>query len=112
MQHVPIAEFVDQHVEDAAFLWLLCEAASGSTMYEREDVAELDTRIKAHLDGLEIAGQTGLQRSLEELQIHFEDGEALVATALSLRLRSSEGMHRVLDAAFESTHRGVAVAFC
>lgn len=54
-----IAAIVDQHAEEAAFLALLRDYAVRAPHYDLEELAELDQRIEAHLDGLAIAGQAG-----------------------------------------------------
>ncbi|MCR1764356.1 hypothetical protein NAG16_14970, partial [Pseudomonas aeruginosa] len=47
-----IAAIVDQHAEEAAFLALLRDYAVRAPHYDLEELAELDQRIEAHLDGL------------------------------------------------------------
>ena len=47
---------LDQHAEEAAFLALLRDYAVRAPHYDLEELAELDQRIEAHLDGLAIAG--------------------------------------------------------
>jgi hypothetical protein len=51
-----IAEIVSQHAEEAAFLWLLRSNAVGAPHYSLKDLAKLDGRVEAHLDGLRVAG--------------------------------------------------------
>ncbi len=47
---------VSQHAEEASFLWLLRARAVTAPHYDLADLAKLDGRIDAHLDGLRIAG--------------------------------------------------------
>lgn len=54
-----IRHIVSQHVEEAAFLWLLRDSAVGQPHYSIDDLENLDRRIEAHLDGLRIAGNEG-----------------------------------------------------
>ena len=54
-----IQVIVDQHAEEAAFLWLLRNAAVGAPHYNLQDLANLDERVEAHIDGLRIAGTPG-----------------------------------------------------
>lgn len=51
-----IADIVSQHVEEAAFLWLLRSSAIRQPHYALKDLAKLDERVEAHLDGLRVAG--------------------------------------------------------
>ena len=46
-----------QHVDDASFLWLLRDKAISQPQYSLVDLAKLDDRVEAHLDGLRIAGE-------------------------------------------------------
>ena len=54
-----ITEIVSQHAEEAAFLWLLRSNAIHAPHYSLKDLAKLDDRVEAHLDGLRIAGELG-----------------------------------------------------
>ena len=54
-----IEAIVDQHAEEAAFLWLLRDAAVRAPHYDLSDLFSLDDRVEAHIDGLRIAGDPG-----------------------------------------------------
>jgi len=53
-----ISSIVSQHAEEAAFLWLLRSNATGAAHYSLKDLAKLDGRVEAHLDGLRVAACT------------------------------------------------------
>jgi uncharacterized protein (TIGR02270 family) len=53
---VVIPEIVSQHVEEAAFLWLLRANAVHAPHYLLKDLVRLDDRVDAHLDGLRVNG--------------------------------------------------------
>lgn len=73
---------LDQHAEEAAFLALLRDYAVRAPHYDLEELAELDQRIEAHLDGLAIAGQAGHDALLEQLDAHAQ-GEAFALAVLA-----------------------------
>ncbi len=50
-----ITQIVSQHAEEAAFLWLLRSNAIHQPHYALKDLAKLDDRVAAHLDGLRVA---------------------------------------------------------
>ena len=54
-----ILEIISQHVEEAAFLWLLRSNAISQPHYALKDLTKLDDRVEAHLDGLRVAGEPG-----------------------------------------------------
>ena len=58
---------VSQHAEEAAFLWTLRNRAVGEPHYSLDDLAALDERVEAHLDGLTIAGDVGWKFCRENL---------------------------------------------
>ncbi|MGI9500765.1 MAG: TIGR02270 family protein, partial [Geminicoccaceae bacterium] len=70
-----IPHIVEQHAEEAAFLWLLRATAVKAPHYDLKDLARLDERVEAHIDGLRVAGEPGWTIALSELDRHQEDGE-------------------------------------
>ncbi len=94
-QSIPV--IVDRHAEDAAFLWLLRDAAVGSPHYTLKDLADLDNRLDAHIDGLRVAGQAGWDVCKVALEIG-EPGEVFVAAVLAFD--SSDG--KQIDAVIET----------
>ncbi|MDQ2695210.1 MAG: TIGR02270 family protein [Pseudomonadota bacterium] len=73
---------VQQHAEEAAFLWLLRDAAVRAPHYSLKDLARLDGRVEAHLDGLRVAGEAGWEICAQQLA-HEEPGEVFAATVLA-----------------------------
>ncbi|WMI97483.1 TIGR02270 family protein [Pseudomonas chlororaphis subsp. aurantiaca] len=74
-----IVKMIDQHAEEASFLALLRDQAMHAPHYDLDDLGELDDRIEAHLDGLRIAGLSGLDAVLQQLSPHAQ-GEVFAAT--------------------------------
>ena len=69
---------VSQHAEEAAFLWLLRDAAVSAPHYSLADLAELDRRVERHIKGLRVAGDEGWPWCVEGLQ-QEESGEVFAA---------------------------------
>lgn len=104
MNTLPIV--LDLHTEEASFLATLRDDALRAPHYDLDDLSNLDNRIDAHLDGLRIAGTTGLETLLTQLSPHaigemfasavlaFEAGNAQVLSRLSQHLRSAEEAER------------------
>jgi uncharacterized protein (TIGR02270 family) len=81
----PVLEhIVEQHAEEAAFLWLLRDAATEAPHYKRHHLARLDERVEAHIDGLRVAGEAGWRIAMTELKAHPEPGELFAAGVLAL----------------------------
>ena len=78
-----IPEVGTQQAEEAAFLWLLRDAAVGQPHYSLADLAKLDNRVEAHLDGLRIAGDDGWEILKKQLEEHTEPGETFAAAVLA-----------------------------
>jgi uncharacterized protein (TIGR02270 family) len=94
-----IAEVVDQHAEESAFLWLLRDAAISAPHYLLTDLSRLDGRIAAHLDGLRAAGEPGTEivnRALVEIG---QSGETFVAAVLALEANDGDRVQEVLKVA-------------
>ena len=79
-----IQTIVDQHAEEAAFLWLLRDQAVDAPHYDRQDLARLEERVEAHLDGLRVAGEAGRRTALAMLEANPETGELFAASVLAL----------------------------
>ena len=78
-----ISQVIEQHAEEAAFLWLLRDDAVRAPHYTLGELAALDQRVEAHLDGLRIAGEDGWKATKDQLRWR-EAGEIFAGTALAL----------------------------
>jgi len=91
-----IAEIVSQHAEEAAFLWLLRSNAIGQPHYALKDLAKLDDRVEAHLDGLRIAGEEGWELCKAGLG-YKQDGEVFAASVMAFESRIESRIQAVLN---------------
>ena len=99
-----------RHAEDTAFLWLTRDNAVRAPHYSLKDLAKLDDRVEAHIDGLRVAGDVGWELALEQLK-HPEAGEYFTAMVLALESGRKERIAAVLDRAGEDVPlRGVVSA--
>ena len=103
---------VEQHAEEAAFLWLLRDAAIRAPHYSLKDLAKLDDRVEAHIDGLRIAGDAGWEICKEALSLE-EPGEVFAAAVLALESREPARIEQVLSVAeaVPEAVRGLISAF-
>jgi uncharacterized protein (TIGR02270 family) len=95
-----IPEIVDQHAEEAAFLWHLRAAAVRSPQYELADLTKLDGRVEAHLDGLRVAGEPGWKTATGQLG---PPGEVFAAAVLAFESRDPTMVQEVLAAAADKS---------
>jgi uncharacterized protein (TIGR02270 family) len=58
---------VEQHATEAAFLWSQRQRALRQPHYSLRDLADLDERVEAHLDGLRVAKDAGWQACVSQL---------------------------------------------
>lgn len=85
--NVPILpDIIRQHAEQAAFLWTVYDRA---LLYPDENpemddlrIGRLLERLEAHLDGLRVAGASGLAIAEERLMEYPEAGELFVVRML------------------------------
>jgi uncharacterized protein (TIGR02270 family) len=101
-----IPHIVEQHAEEAAFLWLLRDAAVDAPHYDLRDLARLDGRVEAHIDGLRVAGDPGWEIALAQLEQHQEAGELFAAGVLALESQDQAKIAQVIavvEAAPEAT---------
>jgi uncharacterized protein (TIGR02270 family) len=90
-----IRKILEQHAEEAAFLWLLRNAATYAPHYTLLDIARLDDRVEAHLDGLRIARDPGWDICQKALKLN-ETGEIFTASVLSFEIQDLKRMDFVL----------------
>ncbi len=88
---------VERHAEEAAFLWILRDDAVTCPQYGLDDLAKLDGRVDAQLDGLRIAGELGWRKLEQQLRWH-EPGELFAAAVVALESGEHERILTVLDA--------------
>ena len=97
----PIPHIIDQHAEEAAFLWLLRSHAVSAPHYDLEDLSGLDERVEAHIDGLRIAGDYAWEVCKANLEFK-EAGELFVATVLALESQSTKKLKEVYKVLVEN----------
>src|SRR4051794_10411519 len=97
-----IKTVIRQHAEESAFLWLLRAAAVSAPHYSLKDLAKLDNRVEAHLDGLRIACAPGWEIVKEELSWQ-EPGEFFVAAELAFESNDKSRIDAVLAALAEAS---------
>ena len=93
-----IESIVEQHAEEAAFLWLLRDAAVQAPHYSLNDLADLDERVEAHIDGLRVAGDAGWSICVNALE-QEESGEVFAAAVLAFESGQDQRIEMVLEAA-------------
>ncbi len=92
-----IPRILSQHAEEASFLWVLREIAIHAPHYSLKDLARLDARIEANLEGLVVAGPEGWRVCVEELR-WAEPGEVFAASAVAFLSGDLERIQPVLEA--------------
>jgi uncharacterized protein (TIGR02270 family) len=95
MRYLPAV--LEQHAEEAAFLWILRDGAVHAPHYKKKDLAKLDLRLEAHLDGLRIAGPHGWTVLQESLALE-EPGEVFAAAVLAFGSGDAKRTEVVLEA--------------
>ena len=96
-----IEDIVDQHFEEAAFLWSQRDAATIATNYTLPDLAFLDERLEAHIDGLRVAGDYGWE--LCEGGLDPEDpGTLFTASIIAFESGDEERIELIVGASGES----------
>ncbi|CAA9889657.1 conserved hypothetical protein [Candidatus Methylobacter favarea] len=112
LTHSVIPHIVDQHAEEAAFLWHLRSHAVHAPHYNLKDLAKLDNRVEAHIDGLRIAGDYGWQACCHNLE-RKEPGEVFAAGLLALEGNDIDRINTVYQAVEETpeTLTGLVSAF-
>ncbi len=96
-----IKPIIEQHAEEAAFLWLLRDSAVQEPHYSLKDLAHLDDRVEAHIDGLRIAGSDGWEICKKALALE-EPGEVFVAAVLAFESEDGVRVDEVIQTGVKS----------
>lgn len=75
-----IEDIVEHYFEEASFLWTQRDVAAKSTHYTLKDLAYLDGRLEAQIDGLRVAGESGWEQC--ESGLNPEDPGTVFTTAV------------------------------
>ena len=91
-----ILNVISQQGEQASFLWILRNAAVAAPHYSVGDLAKLDGRLEAHLDGLRIADEEGW--AILQKQLAFEEaGEVFAASVLAFETKNEPRIQKVFE---------------
>jgi uncharacterized protein (TIGR02270 family) len=96
-----IADIIAQHAEEAAFLWLQRQRAVSDPHYDLADLAALDQRLEANLDGLRIAAEPGW-RICQDAMTAKEPGEIFTAGVLAFESGIPDRMDALLAAVVQN----------
>lgn len=106
-------DVLEEHLDEASFLWSQWERALVSSLHELSDTAELEERLLAHVDGLVIGGEPAVSELLLP-GLETDEPERVSASALALLSapgkRELEEALGVLDSGDEVQRAGLARA--
>ena len=101
-------EVVEQHAEEASFLWLLRDDAVQAPNYNLQDLADLDERVEANIDGLRVAGDVGWEYC--EIGLEKEEpGEVFAAGVIAFEGTDESRIQKVLEIACSAPELGRAL---
>lgn len=98
ISRLQITDIISQHSDQASFLWGIRAGAVSAPHYSLSDLATLDNRVEAHIDGLRIAGEEGWQICQKELAWK-EPGEVFAAAVLALESEDRPKIDSVVEGA-------------
>lgn len=85
----PIPALIHRHAGDAAFYWAQRRDSLQSPLVDLARLAHIDRLLQAHLDGLKVAGETGLAQAWRELDRWNGAEEVFVCAVLALDAQDS-----------------------
>lgn len=106
-----ILDVIEEHAEEAAFLWQQRESAVRAPDFDLSDIVDADERLEAHLDGLRIGGDKSFEIS-KDLGWDLP-GEYFTAMTIAIRIARADCVNQVLEEAEgdKDATRGVVSAF-
>lgn len=89
-------EIYERYVDEAAFLWILRSVVVNQPHYFPEDLAELEGRIQAQLDGLMTAPELGWQ-ACEAMLDTGEPGEIFTSAVVAMRSHEMSRIQKAVE---------------
>lgn len=87
---------VRQHAENSSFLWTQRDRAVAAPHYRLKDIAKLDERVEANVDGLRVAAEVGWRLCEEGLE-QQGPGEIFAAAVLAFGGNDVNRIEKVLE---------------
>lgn len=102
---------IRQHAENAAFLWTQRDRAITAPHYRLKDIAKLDERVEANVDGLRVAGEVGWSLCVDGLE-QKGPGEVFATAVLAFGGTDPSKIEKVFEVseAVPGLHRPVVSA--
>ncbi len=100
MEALTIKPIIEQHAEEASSLWIQRDWAMRDPHYSLKDLAHLDDRLEAHIDGLRIAGESGWEICMQALTLNGP-GEVFAAAVLAFEGEDGQRVDDVVKVAIE-----------
>lgn len=98
---------IEQHAEEAAFLWHLRDLAVEQPHYAQRHLLRLEERLEAHLDGLRVAGEVGLDLLGTQLESDLSAAAMFPVALLTLERGEAspiEPLLRIMELAPDTRH--------
>jgi len=99
-----LQDIISEHASEAAFLWLFRDQAVRSPAYTLDDLAELDERLEAHLDGLRLAGEEAWHICQQEFG-WGDPGEIFTGAIIAFARQRETWISQLLEYAAESPNQ-------
>jgi len=96
-----IETIIDQHFEEASFLWSQRDAAVTDPHYDLQDLSRLDERVEAHIDGLRVAGDPGWALC-EAALAEDEPGTVFTGTVIAFESGDAQRIEKVVSVGSKS----------
>lgn len=101
-------EVVEQYAEEASFLWLLRDDAVRAPNYNLQDLADLDERVEANIDGLRVASDVGWEYCETGLEKE-EPGEVFAAGVIAFEGTDESRIRKVVEISCSAPELGRAL---
>lgn len=104
-------DIYEEHLDEAAFLWLQWERAMDAAHYTLSDViAGPEERLRAHLDGLILGGKPVAERLLLPALTDDDEGKVAAAAWALLHSEDDDRLELVFEALVKAEKKGARLA--
>jgi len=109
----PFCDIFEEHVDEAAFLWMLRSSSVSQSQTTQQKLAKLESRLHKHLAGLQVSPDDAWFFCSEAIERFEQIGEAFVMAVIAFESKTTSKIQIAIERGMSNaeTFKGLTAAF-